>query len=30
MTTVNSEIGINAPLDRVFEHYTNPDNIKDS
>ncbi|MDQ4074028.1 MAG: SRPBCC family protein [Thermoproteota archaeon] len=30
MTTINTEIEINAPVDRVFEYYTNPDNIKDS
>ena len=30
MTTVNSETEINAPIDRVFEYYTNPDNIKES
>jgi ligand-binding SRPBCC domain-containing protein len=30
MTTINTEIQINAPIDRVFEYYTNPDNIKES
>ncbi len=30
MTTINTEIQINAPVDRVFEYYTNPDNIKES
>ena len=30
MTTINSEIEINASIDRVFEYYTNPDNIKES
>lgn len=30
MTTINNEIEINAPVDRVFEYYTNPDNIKES
>ncbi len=30
MTTINSEIEINAPIGRVFEYYTNPDNIKES
>ncbi len=30
MTTVISEIEINAPLGIVFEYYTNPDNIKES
>ena len=28
MTTVQYEIEINAPVDKVFEYYTNPDNIK--
>jgi ligand-binding SRPBCC domain-containing protein len=27
-TTVQYEIEINAPVDKVFEYYTNPDNIK--
>lgn len=30
MTTINSQIEINAPVERVFEYYTNPDNIKES
>src|SRR3712207_6695034 len=30
MTTINTEIEINAPVERVFEYYTNPDNIKES
>jgi uncharacterized protein YndB with AHSA1/START domain len=30
MTTINTDIEINAPIDRVFEYYTNPDNIKES
>src|SRR5919112_2214019 len=30
MTTINTELEINAPVDRVFEYYTNPDNIKES
>ncbi len=30
MTTNNADIEINAPIDRVFEYYTNPDNIKES
>src|SRR6185437_4460994 len=30
MTTINSQIEINAPVERVFEFYTNPDNIKES
>ncbi len=28
MTTIQYEIDINAPVDNVFEYYTNPDNIK--
>jgi uncharacterized protein YndB with AHSA1/START domain len=28
MTTIQYETDINAPLDKVFEYYTNPDNIK--
>ena len=28
MTTIEYEIDINAPLDTVYEYYTNPDNIK--
>src|SRR5829696_3429807 len=28
MTTIQYEIDINAPVDRVYEYYTNPDNIK--
>lgn len=28
MTEIKYEININAPIDRVFEYYTNPDNIK--
>ena len=28
MTEIKYEININAPVDRVFEYYTNPDNIK--
>ena len=28
MTTIEYEIDINAPLDKVYEYYTNPDNIK--
>jgi uncharacterized protein YndB with AHSA1/START domain len=27
-TTVQYEININAPVDKVFEYYTNLDNIK--
>ena len=30
MTAINSQIEINAPVERVFEFYTNPDNIKES
>lgn len=30
MTTIENEIEINAPVERVFEYYTNPDNIKES
>ncbi len=30
MTTINRQIEINAPVERVFEYYTNPDNIKES
>jgi len=28
MTTIQNQIEINAPVERVFEYYTNPDNIK--
>jgi uncharacterized protein YndB with AHSA1/START domain len=28
MTSIKYEIDINAPVDKVFEYYTNPDNIK--
>ncbi len=28
MATIQYEIDINAPVDRVYEYYTNPDNIK--
>jgi uncharacterized protein YndB with AHSA1/START domain len=28
MTSIQYEIDINAPVDRVYEYYTNPDNIK--
>ena len=28
MNTINYEIDINAPVGRVFEYYTNPENIK--
>lgn len=30
MTTIQTQIEINAPLSTVFEYYTNPDNIKES
>lgn len=30
MTSIRTEVEINAPIDRVFEYYTNPDNIKES
>ena len=30
MTTINTQIEINAPIEQVFEYYTNPDNIKES
>jgi len=30
MTTIQSQIEINAPMEQVFEYYTNPDNIKES
>ena len=30
MTSIRTEVEINAPVDRVFEYYTNPDNIKES
>lgn len=30
MTTIKSEIMIDAPIQTVFEYYANPDNIKDS
>ena len=30
MTTIQTQIEINAPVERVFEFYTNPDNIKES
>lgn len=28
MTRIENEIEINAPIDRVYEYYTNPDNIQ--
>ncbi len=30
MTSIRTEVEINVPVDRVFEYYTNPDNIKES
>ena len=30
MTTIQNQIEINAPIEQVFEYYTNPDNIKES
>jgi uncharacterized protein YndB with AHSA1/START domain len=30
MTAIQNQIEINAPVERVFEYYTNPDNIKES
>ena len=30
MTSIRTEVEINAPVERVFEFYTNPDNIKES
>ncbi len=30
MTTIKNDIEINAPVEKVFEYYTNPDNIKES
>lgn len=30
MATITNEIEINAPVERVFEYYTNPDNIKEA
>ena len=30
MTTINTHIQIHAPVEQVFEYYTNPDNIKES
>ena len=30
MTKVKYEIDINAPLEQVYEYYTNPDNIKEA
>jgi ligand-binding SRPBCC domain-containing protein len=30
MTTINTQIEIQAPVEQVFEYYTNPDNIKET
>ena len=30
MTRVEYEVDINAPVERVYEYYTNPDNIKEA
>jgi ligand-binding SRPBCC domain-containing protein len=30
MARIQTEVDINAPIDRVFEFYTNPDNIKET
>ena len=30
MTTISANIEIQAPVEKVFEFYTNPDNIKES
>ncbi|MGN6709442.1 MAG: SRPBCC family protein [Candidatus Nitrosocosmicus sp.] len=30
MTSIQNQIEINAPVERVFEYYANPDNIKES
>ncbi|MGN6629121.1 MAG: SRPBCC family protein, partial [Candidatus Nitrosocosmicus sp.] len=30
MTSIQNQIEINAPVERVFEYYTNPDNLKES
>jgi ligand-binding SRPBCC domain-containing protein len=30
LTSIQNQIEINAPVERVFEYYTNPDNIKES
>jgi uncharacterized protein YndB with AHSA1/START domain len=30
MTSITTEVEINVPVERVFEFYTNPDNIKES
>jgi ligand-binding SRPBCC domain-containing protein len=30
MTSIRTEVEINAPVNRVYDYYTNPDNIKES
>ena len=30
MTNVQYETDINAPVEKVYEYYTNPDNIKEA
>ena len=30
MTRIEYEVDINAPIERVYEYYTNPDNIKEA
>jgi ligand-binding SRPBCC domain-containing protein len=30
MARIQTEVDINAPVERVFEYYTNPDNIKEA
>ena len=30
MKSITTEVEINAPVDRDYEYYTNPDNIKES
>jgi uncharacterized protein YndB with AHSA1/START domain len=30
MSKIEYETDVNAPVERVFEYYTNPDNIKES
>ena len=30
MTNIQYETDINAPVEKVYEYYTNPDNIKEA
>ena len=30
MARLQTEVDINAPVERVYEYYTNPDNIKEA